>query len=141
MSVASVLDRFPTPPCAAHLGFEMLEADCDHGEVRIAFVARPEFCNPTGYVQGGFLTAMLDDCVGPAVIIATGATVFPTTIDLHVQFLAPAGPGALVGQGRVVTLGKTIGFVEATLKDGRGNQVARANASIRITPMDRVIAR
>ena len=97
MSIPSVLDRFPQPPCAAHLGFDLLEADCERGFVKIAFFARPEFCNPRGQVQGGFLTAMLDDCMGPALLIATDAAVFPTTIDLHVQFLAPAvqGRGAL----------------------------------------------
>lgn len=139
MSFATVLDRFPTPPCAAHLGFEVLEADGDRGTVKVSFMARAEFCNPSGYVQGGFLTAMLDDCMGPAVIIATGGTVFPTTIDLHVQFLAPARRGALTGRAHVVKLGNTIGFVEGELTDGSGNPVARANASVRITPIGKVV--
>ena len=141
MAIASVLDRFPSPPCAVHLGFELLDADRDTGEVRIAFAARPEFCNPAGYVQGGFLTAMLDDCMGPAVMILTDAAVFPTTIDLHVQFLAPARSGAIVGVGRVVKLGKAVGFVEGILTDGDGEPVARANASVRLAPIEKVIAR
>ena len=139
MSLATVLDRFPTPPCAEHLGLEIIEADADSGTVKVAFVARPEFCNPAGYAQGGFLTAMLDDCMGPAVLIATGGSFFPTTIDLHVQFLAPAKPGAIVGTARVVKLGNTIGFVEGELTDGGGNPVARANASVRMTPIDKVV--
>ena len=139
MPLVTILDRFPTPPCAAHLGFEMLEADEDGGTVKVGFVARPEFCNPAGYVQGGFLTAMLDDCMGPAVVIATRGRVFPTTIDLHMQFLAPAKPGALVGDARVVKLGHTVGFVEGELADARGNPVARANASVRITAIDKVV--
>ena len=48
MSVATILDRFRTPPCATHLGFEILEADGDSGTVKVAFLARPEFCNPDG---------------------------------------------------------------------------------------------
>lgn len=139
MSVATILDRFPTPPCAAHLGFEILEADGDGGTVKVAFMARPEFCNPAGYVQGGFLTAMLDDSMGPAVIIATEGKVFPTTIDLHVQFVAPAKQGALVGRARVVRLGNTFGFIEGELDDGSGNLVARANASVRLIPIGKVV--
>ena len=139
MSVATILDRFPTPPCAAHLGFEILEADGDSGTVKVAFMARPEFCNPAGYVQGGFLTAMLDDSMGPAVIIATEGKVFPTTIDLHVQFVAPAKQGALVGRARVVRLGNTFGFIEGELDDGSGNLVARANASVRLIPIGKVV--
>ena len=139
MSLATVLDRFPTPPCATHLGFEMLEADRNSGRVRIAFLAQPEFCNPVGYVQGGFLTAMLDDCMGPAVVIASGGTVFPTTIDMNVQFVAPAIRGVLIGTARVVRLGHTIGFVEGELADRGGTPVARANASVRVTPIDKVV--
>ena len=78
---------------------------------------------------------MLDDCMGPAVLIATNAAVFPKTIDLHVQFLAPAKPGVLVGTGRVVRLGGTIGFVESELADQNGSLVARASASVRLAPI------
>lgn len=135
MSVASVLDRFPKPPCASHLGFDLLAAERDSGVVRIGFMARPEFCNPTGHIQGGFLSAMLDDCMGPAVLIATDGAVFPMMIDLHVQFLAPAKPGVLVGTARVVRLGSTIGFVESDLADPNGSLVARASASVRLAPI------
>lgn len=141
MSVVSILDRFPTPPCAAHLGFELLEADHKNGTVKVGFVARHEFCNPTGHVQGGFLTAMLDDCMGPAVLIATDAEVFPTTIDLHVQFLAPAEPGVIIGTGRVVRLGGTVGFIQSELKAAKGGLVARASASVRLASIGLVTSR
>ena len=140
MSIPTILDRFPTPPCATLLSLDVLEADRETGRVTIAFTAKPEFCNASGNVQGGFLAAMLDDCMGPAILIATDAHSFPSTIDLNVQFLAPAKPGRLIGKGRVVKIGKTIGFVEAELEDGSGNPIARATASVRITAMDKAVA-
>ena len=140
MSIPTVLDRFPKPPCASLLGFEILQAERDSGLVRIAFTARSEFCNAAGNVQGGFLTAMLDDCIGPAVLIATDAAAYPSTIDLHVQFLAPAKPGRLVGKAHVVQLGKTIGFAEGELADTSGRVLARATASVRITAVHKAIA-
>lgn len=139
MSIPTILDRFPTPPCATLLSLDILGADRDNGWVTMAFTAKPEFCNASGNVQGGFLAAMLDDCMGPAILIATDAEAFPSTIDLNVQFLAPAKPGRLIGKGRVVKIGKTIGFVEAELEDGSGNFVARATASVRITAMHKAI--
>lgn len=135
MSVPTVLDQFPTPPCAVMLGLDILATEPDTGRVQIAFTARPDFCNAAGNVQGGFLAAMLDDCMGPAVLVATKAAVFPSTIDLHVQFFSPAKPGRLIGQGRVTRLGKTIGFVEAELSDATGALIARATASVRLTAM------
>lgn len=140
MSIPTVLDRFPTPPCATLLGLDILEAERQKGSVRIAFTAKPEFCNAAGKVQGGFLAAMLDDCMGPAILIATDAEAYPSTIDLSVQFLAPAKPGMLFGNGRVVQLGKTIAFVEAELEDASGKIVARATASVRITAMHKAVA-
>jgi uncharacterized protein (TIGR00369 family) len=140
MSIPTILDRFPTPPCATLLGLDIREADRENGCVTIAFTAKPEFCNAAGNVQGGFLAAMLDDCMGPAILIATDAKSFPSTIDLNVQFLAPAKPGQLVGKGRVVKIGNTIGFVEAELEDASGRLIARATASIRITAMHKAVA-
>jgi uncharacterized protein (TIGR00369 family) len=139
MSIPTILDRFPTPPCATLLGLDILETDRDNGRVKIAFMAKPEFCNATGNVQGGFLAAMLDDCMGPAILIATDAKSFPSTIDLDVQFLAPAKPGQLIGKGRVVKIGNTIGFVEAELEDASGSLIARGTASVRITAMHKAV--
>lgn len=139
MSIPTVLDHFPTPPCATLLSLDILAADRENGRVTMAFIARPDFCNASGNIQGGFLAAMLDDCMGPAVLIATDAQVFPTTIDLNVQFLAPAKPGRIVGKGQVVQIGKSIGFVEAQLEDASGRLVARATASVRFTAMDKAV--
>jgi uncharacterized protein (TIGR00369 family) len=140
MSISKILDRFPTPPCATLLGLDILETDRENGRVKIAFTAKPEFCNASGNVQGGFLAAMLDDCMGPAILIATDAKMFPSTIDLNVQFLAPAKPGQLIGIGRVVKIGKTIGFVEAELEDASGSLIARATSTVRITAMRKAVA-
>jgi uncharacterized protein (TIGR00369 family) len=135
MSIATVLDRFPTPECAKLLGLDILEADPTDGRVKITFEGRPEFCNAAGGIQGGFLTAMLDDCMGPAVLIGTNAQLFPTTISLNVNFLAPAKPGQLIGEAKVLRMGKTIGFVEASLRDEAGQVIATATASVRVVAL------
>lgn len=132
MPIATVLDRFPRPACAELLGLEIVGARPCDGWVRIAFKARPEFCNPAGFIQGGFLAAMLDDTMGPAVLIHTDGATYTATINMNVSFLAPARPGRLYGEGQVVQLGKTVGFVEARLLDEAGTWLARANASVRL---------
>ena len=130
----SVFDRFPKPPCAATLGWELIEADPVTGTVRIAFEAREAFCNPGGHIQGGFLAAMLDDTLGPTVLVRTGGASYCATIDLNVQFLAPARPGRLIGEGRLVQLGRTVAFQEGELRAEDGTIVARATASARVVP-------
>lgn len=126
--------RFPTPPCAITLGWELLGADPEAGTIRVGFEGRLEFCNPAGHVQGGFLAAMLDDTMGPAVLVKTDGAYFTPTIDLNVSFLAPARPGRLIGEGKILQLGKTIAFLEGSLFDHEERLVARATASARLVP-------
>jgi len=138
--IATILDRYPTPQCALLLGLDILDADAARGWVRVGFVAKPDFWNASGTIQGGFLTAMLDDTMGPAILIMTKAELYPTTIDMNVSFLASARPGPLFGEATVVQLGKTVGFVEACLTDAQGVKIARATSSVRLRPMQNVMS-
>jgi uncharacterized protein (TIGR00369 family) len=128
----NIFDRFPRPPCTEHLGWTLLDADVEAGWIRIGFTARPEFRNPAGFVQGGFLAAMLDDTMGPAVLMKSGGHVYTATIDLRVSYIAPAKIGSFVCEARVVQIGKTIAFVEAKLMDADGTLVATATTSARV---------
>jgi uncharacterized protein (TIGR00369 family) len=137
---ATVFDRFPKPPCATLLGWTLLDHDAARGWVRLAFEGRPEFVNPAGFIQGGILAAMLDDTMGPAVLLMTEGRFYTVTIGLTVSFLAPAKLGRLIGEGQVVQLGKSIGFVEASLADSNGTLVARASSQARLIPVERLAA-
>ena len=137
-SLMSIFDNFVKPPCAETLGWELLEADEVTGAIKVGFEATSSFCNPGGNIQGGFLAAMLDDTLGPSVLVKSGGTHYCATIDLNVSFLAPARPGKLTGFGRIVQMGKTVAFLEGELTDPDGRCVARATASAHIVPTDKV---
>jgi uncharacterized protein (TIGR00369 family) len=53
-------------------------------------------------VQGGFLAAMLDDTMGPALVATLPAGHFAPTLELKVSYLRPARVGPLFGEGRIV---------------------------------------
>jgi uncharacterized protein (TIGR00369 family) len=139
--IPSVLDQFQKPPCATLLGFDLIEADPVAGRVRVRFVARPEFYNPTGAIQGGIIAAMLDEAMGPAVLIKAEARLFPSTITMTVTFLAPARPGVLTAEAHVIRLGTSIASVEAELRDEEGVPVARSSASVRLTAIEKAARR
>ena len=98
----AVEGRAPLPPAAVTLGWELLAVNPEKGTIEVAFTATDAFVNPAGIIQGGFLAAMLDDTLGPALVAGLDPGDFAPTTDLHVQFLRPAHPGRLVGRGRVV---------------------------------------
>lgn len=133
-----IFARFETPPCAATLGWDLLDADFAAGTVEIGFEAKPEFCNPGGNIQGGFLAAMLDDTMGPSVIVKSKGALFTPTITLNVTFIAPATPGKLIGKGRILHMGRSVCSLEAELfQDGK--LVARSTASSRLVEMDKAV--
>ncbi len=137
--IATALDRLPAPPCAQLLGWKVLDSRPDGGWIRIGFEGRPEFRNPAGFIQGGFLAAMLDDTMGPAVFAATDGALYTATIDMSVSYLRPARVGPLFGEGQVVQLGKTVAFIEAQLTDGEGAVVARATSSARLVASEKAL--
>ena len=131
-----LMDRFPHSQTSSLLGQTMIDFDRAKGWVRLSFVGKDTFQNPAGFIQGGILTAMLDDTMGPALWVMTNGEAFPTTIDLNVSFLAAARPGPLYGEGKVIQLGKTIAFVEAQLTDADNTVIARSTATARMVKID-----
>jgi acyl-coenzyme A thioesterase PaaI-like protein len=77
-----------TPPAAALLGWKALLLEPGH--VRVRYTARPEFGNPQGAIQGGFLAAMLDDAMGSALFTTLAAVEFAPSIEMKVIFVRPA---------------------------------------------------
>jgi uncharacterized protein (TIGR00369 family) len=137
--IATALDRLAAPPSSKLLGWHLLDARPNEGWVRIGFVGKPEFCNPAGFVQGGILSAMLDDTMGPAVFVMTEGKLYTATITLNVNFLAPARPGPIVGEASVTQLGKTIAFVEGRLTAEGGALLATATTSARLVETARAV--
>ena len=123
------------PPSAVLLGFELVSIDPDAGTIEVAFSATDQFLNPAGVIQGGFLAAMLDDTMGPALVATLGPGQFAPTSDLHVQFLRPARPGRLIGHGRVVRRGRDVAFLTGELADASDELVAVATATAQIRSM------
>jgi uncharacterized protein (TIGR00369 family) len=109
--------------------------DPDAGTIEVAFAASDQFLNPAGVIQGGFVAAMLDDTLGPALVATLGPGQFAPTTDLHVQFLRPARPGRLTGRGRVVRRGRDVAFLAGELVDESGEIVAVATATAQIRAM------
>ncbi len=117
------------PPVAKLLGWKLLEIDRPQRSISIAFQATEAFLNPSGHVQGGILTAMLDDTLGPALFAATDYKQQGRTVDLHTHFIRPALPGPIIGNAKVTKLGRTIAFMEGQLFDAENRMLARATAS------------
>jgi uncharacterized protein (TIGR00369 family) len=138
--VATALDRLEAPPSARLLGWHLLDARPEQGWIRIGFDGKREFCNPAGFIQGGILSAMLDDTMGPAVFVMTDGRLYTATITMTVNFLAPAKVGRIVGEANVTQLGRTVAFVEGRLTAEDGAVLATSSASARLVETRKAIS-
>jgi uncharacterized protein (TIGR00369 family) len=137
--IATALDQLAPPPSSKLLGWHVIDARPGDGWVRIGFDGKKDFCNPAGFVQGGILSAMLDDTMGPAVFVMTEGRLYTATVTMTVNFLAPAKPGPITGEATVTQLGKTIAFVEGRLTDKDGRLLATATTSARLVESAKAI--
>lgn len=138
----AILERFRAsknaPSGSRTLGFQLLAVRQADREVEVGFTARADLlCNPMGQIQGGYVCAMLDECMSVAGMITSGMTHVVPTLEMKTSFLRPAMPGELRGVGRVVKWGRTVCFTEGELYDGEGRLLAKASGTAIPTPFAR----
>jgi uncharacterized protein (TIGR00369 family) len=136
---ADILAKFAhsktRPPCSDTLGLELIGVDQAKGIVRLKMLGQPAWCNPRGMLQGGFVTAMLDEAMAIAGIIAGDMAFAVPTLELKTTFLRPCPAGPVEAEGRVVRWGKSAAFLEADLFDSEGRHVARASSTVLPVPL------
>jgi uncharacterized protein (TIGR00369 family) len=135
----AILQRFlrtkNQPTGSQTLGFKMLSVSQEKREVEVSFEAKPELlANPMKQVQGGYLCAMLDECMSVACMVASKMTAVAPTAEMKTSFYRPAMPGPIRGVGRVSRWGRTIAFTEGELYDADGRLLAKATGTAVPTP-------
>jgi uncharacterized protein (TIGR00369 family) len=103
--------------------------------VEVAFDASADLLlNPMKQIQGGYLCAMLDECMSVACMVASGMTCVAPTAEMKTSFFRPAMPGPLRGVGRVIRWGRTLAFTEGEIWDADGRLLAKATGTAVPTP-------
>ena len=135
----AILQRFlrtkNQPTGSQTLGFRMVAVSQAEKSVEVAFEARAELLlNPMKQIQGGYLCAMLDECMSVACMVASGMTHVAPTAEMKTTFFRPAMPGTIKGIGKVVRWGSRVAFTEGELYDPEGRLLAKATGTAIPTP-------
>ena len=135
----AILARFQRtknqPTGSQTLGFRIVAVSQADKSVEVAFEARAELLlNPMKQIQGGYLCAMLDECMSVACMVASGMTHVAPTAEMKTSFFRPAQPGPIRGVGRVAKWGRTLAFTEGELYDPEGRLLAKATGTAVPTP-------
>jgi uncharacterized protein (TIGR00369 family) len=131
---AALADPSKHPPSARLLGFELIDFSVDEKWAEIAFTPRPEFTNPAGAVQGGFVCAMLDDAMAIAACISQGLGVIVPTLQLSISYLRPTPVARVIARGEVTRMGSSTAQMQGALRLPDGTLLATATAAAAVRP-------
>lgn len=142
VSDAEMLARFQNskkrPPCSDTLGMRLVEVEQDAQRVRMDFNVPEMFANPTGAVQGGFISAMMDEAMSTCCIIASNVTMTAPTLEMKTSYLRRLMPGKASVEARILKLGRSAAFMEAECFDDQGRMVAKTTATAIPMPFKRL---
>jgi uncharacterized protein (TIGR00369 family) len=129
--------RLEASPFHAWAGMEVVEAS--PGRVSVAMDVHEGHVNLQGLVHGGMLAIVADTACGLAIRSAMEPGRLHITTDLDIHYLVPARPGRILGHGTAVRVGRSLAFAEASVEDGDGRLLAKAQSrfSVRGTEDER----
>ncbi|MFZ5586393.1 MAG: PaaI family thioesterase [Thermodesulfobacteriota bacterium] len=93
---------------------------------------------PFGQAHGGVCASLVDAASFWALYTQAPEGAGLTTVEMKLNYLAPAQAGRLVGRGRAIRLGRSLGLAEASLSDQEGRLVAHGTATLMILPQLRL---
>jgi len=88
---------------------------------------------PFGIVHGGALASLIESATSWAVFYEIeDESAGVTTVDLKLNYLAPATAGRVIARGRRIKLGRTLGYAEATVTAEGGEILAHGTSTLMI---------
>ena len=118
--------------------FELLSmklTDVGTGYATLEIELAQKHLQPFGVVHGGVFASIIDAAAFWSLYYGiedpdTGIT----TVDLKLNYLAPAVSGKLIARGRQIKVGRTLAYAEAQVVDQEGKVLAHGTSTVIILP-------
>jgi uncharacterized protein (TIGR00369 family) len=101
------------------------------GTARVTLPFREELAQRYGGVHGGVLMTLADSAISVALATTFEGAETTATVQVSVQFVAPAGKSDLVAEAKLTERGRKLAFGECMVF-AEGKPVLRAQAVLRI---------
>ncbi|MBU0988191.1 MAG: PaaI family thioesterase [Proteobacteria bacterium] len=106
------------------MGFSVVEIDLDQKHLQ-----------PFGLVHGGVFASIIDAAAFWAFFYEIeDQNAGATSVDLKLNYLAPATSGRLIARGHQIKHGKTLGYAEARVTDANSKLLAHGTSTLMIMP-------
>ena len=122
-----------TSPYFELLSMELVDVGLGYSSLEID-VARKHL-QPFGMVHGGVFSSIIDAAAFWAIYPGMeDPAAGMTTVDLKLNYLAPAPSGKLIARGRQIKLGRTLGYAEAQVVNQDEKILAHGTSTVIILP-------
>jgi len=109
------------------MGMELLDAGEGWVKMKIAF--RPELMQPLA-MHGGAIYSLADTAAAHALMTLILPDQRPTTVEQRINFLKAVKDQDLFCEARIINLGKTLAYAEATINTYDGALIAKSTATL-----------
>lgn len=110
---AAVRESFARQTFMRHLGAELGEIAPGHCTLQLK--ARKELTQQNGFLHGGVVATLADVAGGYAAFTLFEAGTDILTVEIKINFLAPASGEALIARGEVIKSGRTLTIVRSEI--------------------------
>jgi uncharacterized protein (TIGR00369 family) len=129
--VEAVLNIINQGPYFRHLSMPVVGIGTGYSLVELTI--GNEHLNPFGGLHGGVYASAIDTAAYWAVYCELDEGAGLISIDLKVDYLAPANSGKMVVKGQRIKIGKTMCLAEATAYDQNGKWLAHGISKMMVT--------
>lgn len=102
------------------------EFEYTHDTCQVSFEVKDFMLNPQGGLHGGVTAFVLDISMGHLLRKKSGPG---TTLEIKVQYAAPARAGRLTATGQFIQHGRGISYLRSELVDDKGELIAFATST------------
>ncbi len=125
-----IAGEIPPPPIAQLLGIKLLK--CRDGMSTLSMRVHSAHHNPLGTLHGGVLCDLADAAMGMAFASTLNEGEVFGTINLQINFIRSVVEAELIAEARTIHRGRSVGFLECTIKDTNGNLIATATSTCKV---------
>jgi uncharacterized protein (TIGR00369 family) len=104
----------------------------DWGESRLEMIVEEKHFQPYGMVHGGVFASVVDAAAFWAVYPQIDDDFGITTVELKLNYLAPASSGSLIAKGKSIKVGKSICLAEASVENETGKLLAHGTETMMV---------
>jgi uncharacterized protein (TIGR00369 family) len=132
-----LLDQFNRNSLYTTVGIQLKKAE--EGKAESILIPNPKVCWPfPTQPHGGILFTIMDTTMAWAIQSLLDRGLSCTTIDLHIQYLAPAKDSPYTCSAETTHRSRHLAFVRAEIRDAQLHPIASGQATFRIIKMELV---